>query len=554
MNGMQAQSSASAQHTDGGSPPDKTTVNISPLTVPHPLLRSLPPMTHLPADLLDLLNQAYFLHILANDPSKVLPPGKSLLSVLSRSHVRQRRDDVPASLQEKVEEMVHKAFWDEVPCPSQGPPPLAYFRFYQALGTLSSREPSMQLPRLKLLLKDLHTALLPLFPAEHTVLAILSEPLPPTSSPLLTTVNYFREVLTALHERCAPARDAYINSLSASLTDPPSDISGLAKLVIETARSLLKLAETMKDDLSQFVLGTMGEAQLAATITDQAQTQERALILDLWKQNAIHEEIATWMANLSQPYAAIVAPSSRKWVLRLVQALGATDPVACPLQTKPLVPEDTAPPPVPNTLPPPFFFSTPELLYIQNFLQAVVIASALRTLLPASVSPPDDFMYRIWSLLLSSVNEDDLVEDARLVNLADELIRASSLTDTGPEAVKLRAAVARTVRTSDPVFLLLQRRLLFALAECLVLTPVSKKDAPAELRTGRRKGIPNATGEKHTETEVLEVKGFGDPVLNEAMQDVLGRLRATVVWIESIWKDVFNPSNAMNETTTNKVC
>ena len=74
-------------------------------------------MTQLPADLLDLLNQVYFLHLLANDPSKVLPPGKSLLSVMSRPHVRRRGDDKPPALQEKVEEMVHKAFWDEVPPP-----------------------------------------------------------------------------------------------------------------------------------------------------------------------------------------------------------------------------------------------------------------------------------------------------------------------------------------------------------------------------------------------------------------------------------------------------
>ena len=399
------------------------------------------------------------------------------------------------------------------------------------------------------MLKDLHTALLPLLPAEHPILVILSAPLPPTSSPLLTTLNCFREIFAALRERCAPARDAYIDFLSTSLTDRPSDIPDLAKLVIETARSLLKLAEMMKDDLSQFVLGTMGEAQLVAAVTDQARTQERALVLDLWEQRIIHEDVTTWLAGLLQPYALIVVPPPRKWVLRLMQALGATDPVACPLPTKPLAPEDAAPPPVPNILPPPFFFSTPELFYIQNFLQAIVIAAALRTLLPASVSPSDDFMYRIWTLLLASVNEDDLEEDARLVNLADELIRASSLTDADPEAVKLRAAVARTVRTSDPVFLLLQHRLLSTLAERLVRTPapVNKKDAPAELRTGRRERLPNARGEKRAETEVPEVKGFGDPVLSDAMQDVLGRLRASVLWIESIWKDVFEPSDATGE-------
>ena len=185
-------------------------------------------------------------------------------------------------------------------------------------------------------------------------------------------MNYCRETLVALHARCAPSRDDYIDALSASLTNPPTDPLDLAKLVIATIRSILKLAETMKDDLSQFVLGTMGEAQLATAVADQAQTRERALVLDLWKQSVVREDIAAWLADLSQPYALIVVSPPRKWVLRVVQALGAIEPVACPLPTKPLGPEDDRPPPVPNSLPPSFFFSTPELFYVQNFLQAIM--------------------------------------------------------------------------------------------------------------------------------------------------------------------------------------
>ena len=394
---------------------------------------------------------------------------------------------------------------------------------------------------------DLHTALLPLFPTEHPILISLSAPLPPTSSPLLTAVNYSRETLIALRERCAPARDAYIDTLLASLADPPAHLVDLAKLVIETTRSLLTLAETMRDDLSQFVLGSMGEAQLSATIAEQARLQERALVLGLWRQNVIQEDVATWLSDLSQPL--IVAPTSRKWVLRLLQALGATDPVTCALPTKPLTPEDGVSPPVPNTLPPPFFFSTPELFYIQNFLQAIVIAAALRALLPTSVSPPPDFMYRMWTLLLASVNEENGAEDARLINLADELVRASSLVDD--EAGKLRAAVARTVRASDPVFLLLQRRLLSTLAERLSRAPtalVHRKDVPMEMRTGRREqSTLNTTSEERTEVaEVLDVKGFGDPVLTSAIQEGLVKLRAAVRWTESIWADTLEPGSVTN--------
>ena len=315
--------------------------------------------------------------------------------------------------------------------------------------------------------------------------------------------------------------------------------------MVEAIRSILKLAEMMKDDLSQFVLGTMGEAQLSSSVADEARTRERTLVLDLWKQSTIREDIAVWLADLSPPYSLIVVPPTRKWVIRVVQALGVTEPIACPLPTKPLGPEDNIPPPVPNILPPPFFFSTPELFYIQNLLQAIIIAAALRTLVPASVSPPEDFMYRVWTLLLTSINEEDIEQDTRLVHLADELVRASTVTDV--EAVKqLRAAVARTVRTSDPVFLLLQRRLLSTFAERLSrpLAPIDGSDTPAEMRTGRQERPLNVTVEQ-SRTEVLEVKGFGDPVLTNAIQEALGKLQGAVLWIGSIWADSFEFDDAV---------
>lgn len=85
-----------------------------PQMLPHPLLHHLPNDTLIPLELLDSLNQSYFLHLLANDPEKVMPPGKSLLSVLSKPHARERRDRELPTLQDKVEGVIHKAFWDEV--------------------------------------------------------------------------------------------------------------------------------------------------------------------------------------------------------------------------------------------------------------------------------------------------------------------------------------------------------------------------------------------------------------------------------------------------------
>lgn len=67
----------------------------------------------LPLELIEILDKTYFLHLLATDPGQVLPPGKSLLSAMSRPHVHSEGDPEP-TLQNKVEKLAHKAFWDEV--------------------------------------------------------------------------------------------------------------------------------------------------------------------------------------------------------------------------------------------------------------------------------------------------------------------------------------------------------------------------------------------------------------------------------------------------------
>jgi len=71
----------------------------------------------LPTELVDSLNQTYFLHLLVNDKDKVVPPGKSVLSMLMHSNFRlgQESDKQPeADLVERVTEAAHKAFWKEV--------------------------------------------------------------------------------------------------------------------------------------------------------------------------------------------------------------------------------------------------------------------------------------------------------------------------------------------------------------------------------------------------------------------------------------------------------
>lgn len=73
----------------------------------------------LPPELLEQINEVYLLHNLATDPSKVLPPGKSLLSLLSsRKRLANGAGDQKLKvLQDQVSEVATRAFWDEVPRP-----------------------------------------------------------------------------------------------------------------------------------------------------------------------------------------------------------------------------------------------------------------------------------------------------------------------------------------------------------------------------------------------------------------------------------------------------
>jgi hypothetical protein len=439
---------------------------------------------------------------------------------------------------------------------------------------LSSPEPSDQLIRLKLLYKDIHTAIVPLLPAAHPVLVTLSSQLSPTSAPLHSAVMHLREVLSSLRERCAPARDAYIDGLLQKLQDPPAalpDPSPLAKLVVNTTESVLKLSDTMKDDLSQFVLGAMSEKQLQVVIKQQARRDERRTVLQLYPLERTQHLWTQWLSELSQESSHLIP--STKWIPRLMQALGSTIPVS---STLPVVlgqlwsdqaGSDS------NSLPPPLLFSGTELLYIQNFLQAVVIAASLRSLarLPSPTSPSlsssvqggGDFMERVWTLLRAEVDQEEGSGDTKVVNLADEVLRAQNqgMVAKGDRAeeTRLRAAVQRTLHPSDPVFILLQKRLLTALT-----TRMSQRDnsgslsprivGPEHMHTGFDREGPGKRPRLRLDSQELglgqfstsarggelRVKGFEDPVLMKAIKEVLGRLMGTVEWVESVWKDVID--------------
>ncbi|KAI0940514.1 hypothetical protein AcW1_003689 [Taiwanofungus camphoratus] len=541
-----------------------------PIVVPLPESTRIFPAgssdTVLPIELINVLDHTYFFHLLATDPEKALPPGKSLLSVLSRprSQTHRQEGDLP-TLHYRVEDLVHRAFWDE------------------AFETLSNPSPAVQLPRLKRLYEDLSVALAPLLPARHPVLVTLSSPLSPTSSPLLLAITHLREILACLRTRCAPARDPSIDSLvhGLDLSSSVTSVADIARLIVNTVQSILELSEAMRDDLAEFVLGSMSERQLRAVVANQAMKHERKVVLSLWSSQRIQTVWKNWLADLQppQPQASTKDVSShRTWVSRLVQALGSTIPVTC---TVPMVSHPQSPPfsqetngMISNDLPPPLFFTCPTLLYIQNYLQALVIAASLRSLvrLPSIQSSSmaassnlqweDDysggsFMARVWALLKAEVDGEPDAGDTKLVNLADEVIRVYRLfsgkqaSDTNEDA-RLRAAVDRTLQSNDPVFLLLQKRLLQALVTRFYGPQVeSSKPAnavPERLRAGHQSSrkkpmfmpeVDESEGSGDNRVELpLIVKGFEDEVLVRALGEGLVKLKSCVDWTERVWKDL----------------
>ncbi|TFK85548.1 hypothetical protein K466DRAFT_494521 [Polyporus arcularius HHB13444] len=548
---------------------DISIVQPPPLATPLPVSTLGP--TVLPIELVQTLNHTFFLHLLATDPERVLPPGKSLLSMMSgpRTNSQAHEGELP-KLEDRVKDVVHRAFWNEV------------------LESLSDPSPATQLTRLQSLYGDLHAALKALLPRSHHVLTTLSSPLSPTSAPLRSAIVHLREILVALRERCSPARDAQIDNLIRAVDEPNqlASTKQLATLVCDTTRAVLELTEAMKEDLSQFVLGSMDEKDLKVMVTQQAMLREKALILRLWPPSRLEPAWKTWISELDTslfPIADSIQPPHRRWALRLAQALGAGAPVSCPLPTihipgaEPearsdgVQPGETAKPP--NALPPPFFVTCPALLVAQNYLQALVITASLRSLvrLPArshtssaaqGEDGPASFTERIWTLLKASVEEQPGAEDTKVVNLADEVVhvRRACADDAHPcgpeEEQRLRAAVDRTLQPRDPVFLLLQKRLVQGLAVWLVSAPPhpdgnSRPTTPIHMQTGRGRpgnpprlhlGLENPksvfVGWERERGKPPAIKGFEDEVLVREVGETFRKVGAVVDWMDRVWQDL----------------
>ena len=419
--------------------------------------------------------------------------------------------------------------------------------------------------------------MLSLFPPNDPILVSLSSPLPPTSSPLHSTLSLLKELLIALRQRCAPVRDETVDNLLSSLAQPSSP---LPQFIIDTIRAVIALADQMKSDLNTFVIGSMTDSQLRNLLSNDVKSREKDLVFRIWgTKDLVQHSWHVWLDN------SLDTPHRNTWISTLIQALFSDKPVSCRLPTS--TPSETT---QSFELPPQLFFSVPLLLDLQNHLQAIVIAAALRSLarLPSSAPPhsSSDFMNRIWTLLKSEINTSgnsidyDYTERTKIINLADEVVRATELSFTSGklntnEEQTLRSAVERTLRPNDPVFLLLKKRLMDSLEKLWLsssvdpnsstATPEPSTSIPEKMLTGKGpiSGQETSISDKRlkhmiseslsdfypsnsshqnvvvgTEAERMVIAGFEDAVLRRAIGETARKLADCIDWIGNVWGDL----------------
>ena len=382
----------------------------------------------------------------------------------------------------------------------------------QALESLSST-PAAQLTRLHLLYTDLSIAMTSLIPSSHAIMSTLSNPLSPTSSPLRSAASHLRVLVSVLRERCAPVRDAELDELLQLLDDPP--LHELPKACVATIRGIFDVAERMKSDLADFVIGTWTEQDARRWIKREAIEGERRVVLEMFSSQMIKTLYHEWLGQGSEE-------NTRPIVTRLIKAFGSSEPVS-------------AFPPSNNLLPPPFIFTAFDVLHVQNLLLALIIAASLRSLVrPTNHS--SDWLFRVWTLLEMEVQKGGTEPaETKLLNLEDEVVRAAKSPEDPDSEDRLREAVRRVLRPQDPVFVLLQTRLLSAIQARLLEqgTAQFSTQVPARIRSGL--GQMELEDDELPQEQELLVKGFEDTILKQNIKVLVVKVRECLVWVEDTW-------------------
>ncbi|KAG8785647.1 hypothetical protein FRC12_017323 [Ceratobasidium sp. 428] len=463
------------------------------------------------ADTYRLLQDAQFLYRLSNMPETALPPDQSILSIM-RSYSLKTESSQPSG-HSSIEESAKRAYWD------------------QMKEALSHHDPKEHIDQLKALYKDLSEATSRFFPHAHTLYAMFKCPLAPTTQPLETATINMRLLAAGLRERCAPVRDNALKDVQKTL------INSSAASIVNAAQSIVEVARLMREDLNSYVLQNASEEDARQWVRSQARAKEREIAL---KISGTQEKLAeTWNEYMRLQTTKVSWTSLARRLLETVSS--PTAAIFLPLEVR----TDTFP--NQNIVPPQLMLSIDSLVRVQDLIQAVVIVASLRSLVPVSPDLAESFASRIWALVdlvimgRGSVSEPQL----KLINLQDEVIEAyrkSYMTHASPHTAiseeTLRATVSRTLRAEDPVFRLLQKRLVSALEAEIVQPAFVRGIAPIVMRTGKDRDVRNPSmATQRASIPRIRAKGFDDHTLDEPMIQLLDCFRRVLGWMMYCWDD-----------------
>lgn len=314
-----------------------------------------------------------------------------------------------------------------------------------------------------------------------------------------------------------------------------SSRESMARAIVNATRSLLDIIAQMQTDLKAFMLASIPDSDLRSTLRETASEGEREAVLKLYGgEERVKTQWREWVLTADNSQEG----NKWTWIRRLVDAFGADVPVACSLPSSSRD-EQTSDSSINSSettdqrkhlLPPPFLFSIPDLVRVQNYTQALIITAVLRTLIPMSSRSPnphsqetDDgqksFTERILTLLAQEIDTSDTdangnSDSTKLAHLTEEVIRERqriatsthssslhsppvppSLTKEGvsshnpepdDEVERMRMAVSGLLRSDAGAFKLLRSRLLAALPDAIIssLTTSTVPSVPTVMRTG----------------------------------------------------------------------
>ncbi|KIM31340.1 hypothetical protein M408DRAFT_64489 [Serendipita vermifera MAFF 305830] len=468
-----------------------------------------------------VFSAGFTLRALAIHPKRVLPPGKSLISLFMNQ--LDETDEAERKQKKNVENILKKAYWDT------------------ALEQISSPSPEEQIPRIKVFYRDLFDALRPFINPNHPLMVALRSPLSPSPNPLASALNYLHSTLALMRTICAPIRDQVIEDAMKSidvLDKLHAPREELATTYIDGMKFALGMGQTLVDDY-QGVMSKFGDdSNVAALFRGSAREHERDSLLSSFGEEELKRSWREWH-------------QSKPWTNKLVDIIGTLDPV---MHSQ-------------DTLPPIVRINRLDVAEAQSLMLGLLIAASLRTLVPPlpagrqtllyrddkeAIQAEAQFMERLWLIIGADPYYTDTTQQASVDNMASEVLclykqRHPDLPNMAAKEKEISDMVARMVDDeAHPVRVLLKKRLLDAFKERLShpIVPLDH-DLPSKVAAGRSvKPVARLKPGKvfiadQPEADLL-IPGFTDPVLKTRLMQTLHLMRVIQGWVEYAWNDIYS--------------